>query len=170
MPPDEPPGHMRCEPHLTAPLLFDPARHTCPLGASHSIHDALPFSAAYFPTGQMVQTVSDDAPVTGEYFPASQVTHADAPAGEYVPAPQSTQALAPVMEYLPAPQVTHADAPAGEYAPAPQSTQVLAPVMEYLPERQLVQVQSVPPPRLLLPTIQTLFSLNAPEGQKRSGQ
>ena len=58
------PGHMRCVAHLTLSLLADPARQTCPLGASHPIHDALPLSA-YFPKEQMVQ-ISDDAL---EYFP-----------------------------------------------------------------------------------------------------
>ena len=60
MSPYAPPGHMRCEAHLTPFLLTDPARQTCPLGASHPIHDALPFCAVHFPTKQKVQ-VSDDA-------------------------------------------------------------------------------------------------------------
>jgi hypothetical protein len=142
MPPDAPPGHMRCEPHLTPPLLADSARHTCPLGASHPIHDELAFSAAYFPTKQMVQTSFDDAPVTGEYLPAPQVTQVVAlvalVAPEYVPAPQVTQVVALVApvapEYVPAPQVTQVVAPAGEYVPAPQVTQVVALVAAVAPE------------------------------------
>jgi len=65
MSPHAPPGHMRCEAHLTPSLLAGPVRQTCPLGASHPIHDALPFCAVHFPTKQKVQ-ISDDAL---EYLP-----------------------------------------------------------------------------------------------------
>ena len=121
--------------------------------------------AAYLPAVHSVQTVEA---VPAAFLPASQFSHAVAPADAlYLPAVQSVQTVEPVpAAYLPADsQLSHAVAPADALnLPASHSwhTFVLAPTArEYLPALQFSQA-SDPDVVLNLPAMQNEQSPSGP--------
>ncbi len=76
-----------------------------------------PMAVEYFPVSQLEHAESLVAPTRVEYEPFSQLTHANAASVfENVPAPQVEQVVEPLVAKVPATHFEQADAPPVEYS------------------------------------------------------
>jgi hypothetical protein len=121
------------------------------------LHEAEPAIEVLVPPAQAMQTLSEEAAITvedfparqlvqltdpgvKEYLPAEQAVHSEEDLGDMYPALQSIQTAADVAatveEAFPAGQLLHDDAPVGEYLPSTQPEHAIHPASAYVPGRQ----------------------------------